>query len=245
MPDALIFDVDGTLSETEELHRQAFNRAFEEAGLPWHWDRELYRDLLTVTGGKERLAHFIANYAPTYTTSVSVAALHAAKTDCYAAMVADGTIGLRPGVVRLLREAQRSGIKLAIATTTGLPNVASLLKATLGSDAIDAFAAIGAGDIVAAKKPAPDVYYYVLNQLGVPAERCLAIEDSCNGLAAARAAGIPTVVTPSLYSEHEAFSDALAVLSDLGDAGAPYRHLAGKGETETMVTIAGLERWLA
>ena len=243
MPAALIFDIDGTFAETEELHRHAFNQTFKVFRLDWHWNRPLYRKLLAVAGGKERLAHYVTHYVPHDAERVDVAALHAAKTARYADMVAEGSLCLRPGIARLLGEAERLNIKVAIATTTSLPNVETLLQATLGGEVIDAFSAIGAGDVVAAKKPAPDVYSYVLERLGCEGRDCIAFEDSYNGLSAARGAGIPTVVTPSYYTDSEDFGGALAVLSDLGEPGAPYRHFAGTGDHDVMVTIETLARW--
>ena len=246
---ALIFDIDGTLSETEELHRRAFNDVFADFGLPWRWDVDLYRDLLDVAGGKERLAHFIATH-PGSTPGVAgrIAELHAAKTARYATLVAGGAARLRPGIARLMRQAEEAGLRLAIATTTSLPNVEALLCATLGPGAVGLFAVIGAGDMVAAKKPAPDIYRYVLDALALPAGACVTFEDSANGLVAAHSAGIPTLVTPSLYTAHQtgagAFDGALATLSDLGEPGAPYRHIAGAGRGEGVVTIEALERWL-
>ena len=246
MPAALIFDVDGTLSETEELHRQAFNETFAEFGLQWHWDRALYRKLLDVAGGKERLRHYIDSCDPPDAAAASgrVAALHEAKTARYTALVDAGAARLRVGVGRLIGEARGQGIALAIATTTSLANVEALLRATLGQDGLDAFATIGAGDMVAAKKPAPDVYRLVLERLALPVGRCVAFEDSANGLAAALGAGLPTVVTPSVYTDDQRFPGALAVISDLGDPREPYRHLAGAGAGDAMVTPAGLAGWL-
>ncbi|BBF92899.1 HAD-IA family hydrolase [Blastochloris tepida] len=246
---ALIFDIDGTVSETEELHRRAFNDVFADVGLPWHWDIDLYRDLLDVAGGKERLAHFIATHAESAPDVASrIAELHAAKTARYAALIAGGAARLRPGIARLMRQAEEAGLRLAIATTTSLPNVEALLCATLGPGAVGRFAVIGAGDMVAAKKPAPDIYQYVLDAMALPPGACVAFEDSANGLVAARAAGLPTLVTPSLYTAHQigtgAFEDALATVSDLGEPDAPYRHIAGAGRCEGMVTIEAIERWL-
>lgn len=243
-PAALIFDVDGTLAETEELHRRAFNETFAAFGLPWHWDRPLYRTLLEVTGGKERLAHYLEAHDPPASAAVAgrIAALHAAKTARYTALVDSGAARLRTGVARLIAEARGQGIVLAIATTTSLPNIEALLRATLGPDGLDAFATIGAGDMVAAKKPAADIYDLVLQRLALPAGRCIAFEDSANGLAAALAAGVPTVVTPSVYTDDQTFPGALAVVSDLGDPSEPYSHLAGAGAGETMVTLAALAR---
>ncbi|MGO3927111.1 HAD hydrolase-like protein, partial [Rhodopseudomonas pseudopalustris] len=115
MPAALIFDIDGTFAETEELHRLAFNQTFSAFGLHWHWDRPLYRKLLAVAGGKERLAHYVTNYVPQDAGRVDIAALHAAKTSRYAEMVAEGSLCLRPGIARLLGEAERLKIPVAIA----------------------------------------------------------------------------------------------------------------------------------
>jgi beta-phosphoglucomutase-like phosphatase (HAD superfamily) len=243
---ALIFDVDGTLSETEEVHRQAFNDTFADAGLPWHWDVGLYRALLDVAGGKERLAHFIATrHGGDPTLAGRIAELHAAKTARYAALVEDGAARLRPGVARLMAEAHRHGVKLAIATTTSLPNVEALLRTTLGPDGPAAFAVIGAGDMVPAKKPAPDIYRLVLEALALPASACVAFEDSANGFLAAQGAGVAAIVTPSLYTDDHTFPGALAVVSDLGEPGAPYRHHAGAGAGDGLVTLEAIARWRA
>lgn len=245
LPSALIFDVDGTLAETEELHRQAFNETFASEALPWHWDKADYRRLLDVAGGKERLAHFLASRPDGAERAAGrIADLHASKTRRYTALAAVGA-PLRPGVARLIMEARQAGVRLAIATTTSLPNVEALLGAAFGSEALALFAVVGAGDVVPAKKPAPDIYSYVLERLGLPAGACIAFEDSTNGVKAARGAGLATIVTPGIYTEGDDFSGALAVLSDLGEPGAPYRHLAGAGEGDTMVTLDALRRWLA
>jgi len=184
---ALIWDVDGTLAETEETHRAAFNGAFAAAGLDWVWDEALYARLLEVTGGKERIRHYVAAHGGRPALDdAAVAALHADKTRRYAEVVAAGGVALRPGVARLLNEARNAGVPVAIATTTTLGNVEALLRAALGPDAMGRVAAIGAGDDVAAKKPAPDVYELVVRRLSVPAARCVAIEDTVNGVRAAR-----------------------------------------------------------
>ncbi|NEW86170.1 HAD family hydrolase [Rhodopseudomonas sp. WA056] len=243
LPLALIFDVDGTLAETEELHRQAFNATFAAEQLPWHWDEALYRRLLDVTGGKERIAHFLKSGPDGAARAADrIPDLHRAKTDRYTALVAAGT-ALRPGVARLIREAKAAGVKLGIATTTSLPNVEALLQSSLGPDAMALFDAVGAGDVVPAKKPAPDIYLHVLDALKLPAADCVAFEDSTNGVRAARAAGLPTIVTPGIYTEGDDFPGALAVLSDLGEPDAPYRHLAGAGAEDSLVTLDALARW--
>lgn len=232
--EALIFDVDGTLAETEEIHRLAFNMAFAAAGLEWEWDRDLYRRLLSVTGGKERMAHYVSRHDPEAVEHVTplIPGLHRDKTVRYAEMIASGEIALRPGISELIREAHETGVKLAIATTTSAQNVEALIKATLGAEALGWFAVIGAGDVVPAKKPAPDIYLWVLERLGVPAEKAVAFEDSRNGLLAAVGAGLRTVVTPGLYTGGADFSEADVVVDDLGDFdGRPVR-------------IALIARWL-
>ncbi|MCX7180931.1 MAG: HAD-IA family hydrolase [Proteobacteria bacterium] len=218
---ALIFDVDGTLADTErDGHRPAFNAAFADAGLPWHWDEALYGELLEVTGGKERIRFFCERYAPEFLRQADADArireLHGAKTRHYVALCAQG-IPLRPGVEQLLREARAAGLRLAIATTTTAENVTALLPAEL----MTLFATVGAGDTVASKKPAPDIYLWVLAQLGLPAAACLAIEDSANGLKASRAAGLATVITRTAYTDDHDFAGALALLPDLGGVTVP------------------------
>jgi HAD superfamily hydrolase (TIGR01509 family) len=225
-PRALIFDVDGTLAETEELHREAFNAAFAASGLDWSWDQNLYRDLLRTTGGRER----ILVHAGRIGAEVDAAALHKLKTRIYGERVEAGLLALRPGVAALIEHGRREGMALAIATTTSRPNVAALITATLGREAVSWFASIRTGEDVAVKKPDPEVYHLVLSDLGLSAPDCLCFEDSQNGLEAALRAGLPTIVTPSLYSAHDDFSGATLVVESLGlFAGADVVALLGCG----------------
>ncbi|KQT60692.1 MULTISPECIES: HAD-IA family hydrolase [unclassified Aureimonas] len=214
---AFIFDVDGTLADTEELHREAFNEAFAAAGLDWSWDRALYKRLLSVSGGKERLLHFLdLEGIDLPDAEARVAGLHAEKTGIYAGAVEAGRLALRPGVADLIARAEAEGIRLAIATTTTRANVDALLSAADIDPA--RFETMVCGDAVPRKKPAPDVYLAVLEALGLSAGVCLAFEDSWNGLTSAKAAGLRCVVTPAFYTEGEDFSAADLVAVDLQDA---------------------------
>jgi len=220
---ALVFDVDGTLADTEETHRQAFNYAFLRFGLEWEWTKPQYRELLKVSGGKERIAHFIAvlPLAPGEKARLlrMVPALHHAKTELYGELIGDGRCPLRPGVARLLAEAREAGVKLAIASTTTSANVHALLARQMGG-AARCFDTIACGDLVASKKPAPDIYRAALAAMGLSSAQGVAFEDSVNGVRAAKAAGLYTVVTPSQWSIGEAF-DADLALDHLGDADHP------------------------
>lgn len=247
---ALIFDVDGTLADTErDGHRVAFNRAFAEAGLDWVWDEALYGELLAVTGGKERIRHYLDRFHPAELQRPDlperIAALHRAKTRHYVEHVRRGGVPLRPGVARLLTEARAAGLKFAIATTTTPENVVVLLEHTLGAQRLRWFDCIGAGDAVAAKKPAPDIYRWVLERLALPPQACLAFEDSANGLAAARCAGVPAIVTVNPYTADQDFAGAALVLSDLGEPQRPFRCLAGDAAGHAWASVAALRRWHA
>ncbi len=215
-PRAIIFDVDGTLAETEEAHRRAFNQAFAEAGLPWCWSPADYTALLTTTGGRERIGRHAIETGTTL-DATAIAALHIRKNAIYADLVAQGQVLARPGIARLIGEARHHGIALAIATTTSRSNLTALLECVFAPDAPDWFAAIVTGEDVAAKKPAPDAYLAALSALGLTASDCVAIEDSRNGLDAARACGIATIVTPSLYTATESFPGAAMVCASLDD----------------------------
>lgn len=241
---ALIFDVDGTLADTESAHRLAFNAAFREVGLDWHWHESLYARLLDVTGGKERLHYYWRMVDPEEADGGKVRetidAVHAIKTRHYDALA--GKLALRPGILRLIREATAAGVPIAIATTTTPANVDALLRAPLGRDWRTLFAAVCDASTAGVKKPAPDVYLAALAAMGVAAADCIAFEDSENGLRAASAAGIATVVTPTAYTRSHQFGGALAQLAHLGDPDDPVS-LPGAGER--WVDLAVLQRWHA
>lgn len=219
---ALIFDVDGTLADTEQVHLMAFNRAFQEEGLGWQWDEPLYTELLGISGGKERMLHYWKMVNPGVKdiggqgVQDTIERLHQLKTATYEAAVNDGAVELRPGVLRLMNEASRAGMRLAIATTTSPVNIAALLRRAIGADWRTHFVAIGDGSTAPIKKPHPQVYLQMLDAMELPASACLAFEDSANGLQAATAAGLSTVVTPTAFTRHHDFSNALRLVPDLG-----------------------------
>ena len=237
----LLFDVDGTLAETEEIHRESFNRAFAQAGLDWVWSKALYSELLRVTGGKERIRHFLDTHLPDFEAPMQldeyIAGLHAAKTDIYTRTVAAGEVPLRPGVKRLLDETRRAGLRLAITTTTTPANVTALLRHSLAPDAESWFEVIGAGSVVPAKKPAPDIYHYVMQKMGVSPAECLAFEDSANGLRSARDAGVTTLVTVSEYTCEDNFAGAALVLDHLGEPDRPFTVISGDAGDGRYVTV--------
>lgn len=218
----ILFDVDGTLADTERRgHRVAFNLAFEQAGLDWHWDEALYGELLKVTGGKQRMAFFLRKFyrgvPPDGDVDALIARLHQEKNAHYQSLLAEGKIPLREGVERLIQEARDADVIVGIATTTTPGNVDALLKATLGEEASQWFGVIAAGDMVPALKPAPDVFLYAMERLGLSARECVAIEDSANGVRSAVAAGLTTLVTRNGYTENDDFSGAALVVDGLGE----------------------------
>ncbi len=229
---ALLFDVDGTLADTErDGHRPAFNMAFEEAGLAWNWDEALYGELLAVTGGKERIKFYLEKFNTTFAKPENfddfVKGLHAAKTKFYTQLMAEGKIPLRPGVESLINEAKSSGMRMAVVTTTTPANVTALLESTLGPDSESWFEVIAAGDIVPAKKPAPDIYDWALEQMNLKPEEAIAFEDSSNGIKSSVAANVKTIITINEYTKDDDFSAADLVLDQMGDNNNAFKVLAG------------------
>jgi HAD superfamily hydrolase (TIGR01509 family) len=251
MKRALIFDCDGVLADTEPHgHLVAFNRMWEEQGVPWRWTKEQYGEKLKIGGGKERMASLFRDRdfleqvpAPPGEEErrALIARWHREKTRIYEEIIASGVIPPRPGIARLAREAHEAGWRLAVASTSAVPAVTAVLKRAVGELAGEF--AIFAGDAVPNKKPAPDIYNLAVAALGVPAQQCIAIEDSRNGLVAAAAAEIPVVVTVSEYTAAEDFSEAMLVVDSLGDPEIRCRVLANRSGRAIgdSVTLGDLE----
>ncbi len=218
---ALVFDVDGTLADTEMAHLAAFNHAFAEEGLDWHWDEPNYTKLLEISGGKERMLHYWKQVHPDVKDidggglKDTIDRLHAMKTAAYENAVQSGAVQLRPGVLNLIQKAHQAGLRLAIATTTSPVNIAVLLRNAIGPDWKELFAVIEDASTAPKKKPHPQVYSQTLTRLALTGADCLAFEDSSNGLRAAVSAGLPVIVTPNSFTAHHDFAGALKVLPDL------------------------------
>lgn len=244
---ALLFDVDGTLADTErDGHRVAFNRAFAEAGLDWEWSEDLYGKLLAVTGGKERIRYYLDNFNSAFERPVElddfIAGLHQSKTRHYVQMLSEGMIPLRPGVKRLISEAREAGMRLAVATTTTPENVSALLENAMDPHAMSWFEVIAAGDVVPAKKPAPDIYTYAMDKMGLNPAECIAFEDSHNGIRASMGADLKTIIAVNGYTRDEDFTGATIVLDNWGEPGAPFNVLRGDAGEATYLDLALVKR---
>lgn len=225
---AIIFDCDGVLADTERYgHLPAFNQTFREFGVPLEWSEEEYGRKLLIAGGKERMASELTpdfvrtNHLPEdpEEKAALLARWHKRKTEIYTDMVGSGKLPTRPGISRIIAEAQDAGWKLAVASTSAEPGVRAILGRAAGPERAARFDVLLAGDCVPHKKPAPDIYLLALERLGVEPGGVLVIEDSRNGLEAADAAGLGCLITVNGYTEREDFSEARLVVSSLGDPG--------------------------
>lgn len=225
---AVIFDVDGTIAETErDGHRVAFNRAFERSGLPDRWDEKFYGDLVKVAGGQERLAHYFDAYRPlppAQRDRLSID-LYRLKNAIFIEMLQTMRLPPRPGVSRLLDRLAAVGIAVAIATMGSRVWVRRLLREALGRDRLARFSVVVTGESTARKKPDPEVYILALHQLQCRPEEALAVEDSENGVRAAKGAGLSCLAVRSYYGRDHDLTGADLVVDELGDETTPGRIL--------------------
>ncbi|HXG27293.1 MAG TPA: HAD-IA family hydrolase [Nevskiales bacterium] len=251
---ALLFDVDGTLADTEpQGHLPAYNEAFRELGLNWRWSPELYRELLLLPGGKERIAQYLRQYDPAVgehraeierDAKAWVERVHKIKSRYFRRLVSGGKVTLRPGVRRLITEADQAGLRMAIVTNASRSSLEPFLEYTLGKELSERIDFIVSGEQVAHKKPAPDLYRLALLKLGLKPLECMALEDSSMGLVAATSAGIPTLITVNEDTRHHVFEDAVLVVDKLGEPDDPFRVLQGEPGTDRYVTLRLLQELL-
>ena len=258
MTRALIFDCDGVLADTErDGHLAAFNQMWREQGIDWQWSLAQYAEKVKIGGGKERMASlsqdddFCAVYAVPESDEAwlnVVASWHKLKTEIYKELVATGALPGRPGVKRLAEAALAQGWVLVVCSTSALASVQAVLLHVMGAETTAKFAGVFAGDMVKAKKPAPDVYNLAAAELHLDPADCVVVEDSRNGLLAAVAAGMPCVVTYNPLTQDEDFNEAAMVLSCLGDPTgeqAIVRDNRTKAKPDGFVSVADLDKVLA
>jgi HAD superfamily hydrolase (TIGR01509 family) len=222
LPQALFFDMDGVIIDTEkDGHRVAFNQAFAEFGFAVHWEVDYYGELIKISGGKERMRHHY--HARGFGKEIDLEAvdeliikLHKRKTEIFIDLIEGGELQLRPGIHRLMQEANDCGVPVCICTTATQKSAEAVASHSLADIR---FSHILAGDIVDNKKPAPDIYLLALEKTGKEPSRCFVVEDSRNGMLAGHRAGINVAVTTSIYTSGENFDEARLVVSCLGDDG--------------------------
>lgn len=243
---AVIFDVDGTLAETElHGHRVAFNLAFKEHQLGWHWDIKLYEKLLAVAGGKERMRYFLSKFCTNvksyYSINNLIYKLYVSKTEYYMKLLENKSMYLRPGIFRLLNEIKDMDMRIVIATTTAFDNATALIKNTLGEHTLKWFDYIAAGDIVSRKKPAPDIFIHCLDELKLDAASCITVEDSSNGVKSSVRAGIKTIVTLNKYARNKNFDGAISVFNHLGEKNKKCKLIHGKEINNSYINVEVLK----
>lgn len=258
MTHTLIFDCDGVLADTErDGHLVAFNQMWREKGVDWQWSLEQYAEKVKIGGGKERMFSLGKDddFRAVYDVPDSedewwetVLGWHKRKSELYKELIASGTIPGRPGVKRLAEEALAAGWTCVVCSTSALPSVQAVLNHVMGDETASKFAGVFAGDMVKAKKPAPDIYNLAVERLNLDPADCVVVEDSRNGLLAANAAGMACVVTFNDLTKDEDFSEAAIVVSSLGDPGVEETVVVQNrtdARPEGCLTVEDLERVLA
>ena len=248
MSRALILDCDGVLADTElDGHLVAFNQVFADAGVGFQWGTEEYGQLLKIGGGKERLRHYLSQNPDHGLGSgeqldARIAEFHKAKSAAYVEIVEAGKLPGRPGVKRLIEEALDAGWQVAVASTSAVGSVEAVLRSVVGEETRSRIFGVFAGDMVKAKKPAPDIYLMTLEALGLSVDEAVVVEDSEAGAKAAENAGLTHVVTVSHYTVDDPVPAAATVVTHLGEPDEPATTLAGSDlRHDGLVTVASLE----
>ncbi len=245
--DAIIFDVDGTIAETDEIHRAAFNLAFRDKGLRWHWSHSVYARLCAAPSSQAKMLKFITDFrAEEHEEMMTSGLLDAVITRAdrhYFQLIESGSVSLRAGVARLIKEARNARIRLALCSTSPVQEFEVLLQNHFGLSALDIF------DVVTSKEtlePGADVdvaYQSTLERLNCDPESCFAIDDGECGVNAARNVGLNVVATPGIYTSAGDFSGADIVLSDLGHPAAPFQIIRGDTNMHNFVSVEALRTW--
>ncbi len=242
----IIFDVDGTLADTEELHRLAFNKAFSDFDLDWHWSEQQYYDILSISGGKERFKYCLDNDLELKDQIKDVPGfiidLHRCKSEHYQNLLRSDELQLRSGVERLISEAIDEDISLGIATSSSTDNFNTLVEQTLSVDPNEIFKTIVTCDVVSDKKPCPVVYQCAMSGLGLTPEVCVAIEDTSNGNEAAINAGITSIITTHAYTKDNDFNGASLVIDKLGETNEPFTSSQGETYGKQMVDVELIQK---
>ena len=243
---AVFFDVDGTIAETEELHRKSFNESFKEFNLDWFWDKPIYKELINIGGGKERIQHYMKRAWPEMleykNLSKYIDSIHKVKNEIYEDYVKEEKLTFRPGVKRLISELKENKIRIALVSSSSKTNIENLLLNGLQFKSIEFFDLIAHGDSTKNKKPSPEIYEWALEKLKLSAQSCIAIEDSPRGIDSAVSAKIKVIATPSELTIDENFEAADLVVSDLGEPGIPFKKLSGSTFGEEKVNVGLLKK---
>ena len=245
---AVFFDVDGTIAETEDLHRRSFNESFKEFSLDWYWDEAIYKELIQMGGGQERIKHYINRAWPEMLNYKNltkyISSIHKIKNEIYEDYLTESSIRLRPGVLRLITELREKEVKLGLVSSTSEENVNNLFQKGLKIELNDYFDIVAHGECTINKKPSPEIYEWILEKLKLPPQSCVVIEDSPRGLEAAVGANLRVIITPSVFTENEKFNGAKLVISDLGDYKKPFKYIDGVNCHEKLVNYELLQRLL-
>ncbi len=245
---AVLFDVDGTISETEELHRKSFNESFKEFNLDWFWDEAIYKELINIGSGVERIEYYIKRAWPEMMEYKNLAkyinSIHKVKNEIFEDYIVESEIKPRPGVIRLINELKENKIRIAIVSSTSESNLLKLFKEGLNIDPLTTFDLIAHGDCTKNKRPSPEIYEWILEKLRLPPQSCIAIEDSLRGLESAKSAELNILATPSIFTKEEDFSNAKLVISNLGEPDAPFETIKGNDFGSRFVNIDLLTKLL-